>query len=190
MRAARTPAAAGASLHRDGFRQVPGLVDVEAAQAGDAVGEQLQRYDGQHGLQERRRARDVDDVVRVVLDVLVAVRRDRDHVGAAGAHLLDVRHDLVVHPLVVGGDHDDRSVLVEQGDGAVLHLPCRVRLGRDVRDLLQLQRPLERDRQADVAPEVEKERLVEVAPRDVVDRVVAAQERLDLRPAACTPGRG
>ena len=62
----------------------------------------------------------------------------------------------------------------------MLHLAGRVRLGRDVRDLLQLQRALERDRQADVAAEVEEERLVEVALRDLVDRVVAVEERLDL----------
>ena len=54
-----------------------------AAQARDSVGEQLERHDGERGLQERMRARHVDDVVRVVLDVLVAVGRDRDHLGAA-----------------------------------------------------------------------------------------------------------
>ena len=45
-----------------------------------------------------------------------------------------------------GRDDDDRRVLVEQRDRAVLHLAGRVGLGRDVRDLLQLQRALERDR--------------------------------------------
>src|SRR5919108_419996 len=48
------------------------FVDVQAAQAGDPVGEQLQRHDRQHGLQEGRRPRDVDHVICVVLDVLVA----------------------------------------------------------------------------------------------------------------------
>ena len=60
-------------LDRDGLREVARLVDVQAAQPRDPVGEQLQRHDGEHRLQERRRARDVDHVVGVVLDVLVAV---------------------------------------------------------------------------------------------------------------------
>src|SRR5262249_47903950 len=49
-------------LDRDGLREVPRLVDVQAAQARDAVGEQLQRHDRERSLQERRRPRDVDDV--------------------------------------------------------------------------------------------------------------------------------
>ena len=71
-------------LDRDGLREVPRLVDVQPAQARDPIREELQREDREHDLQEGRRLRDVDDVVRVVLDVLVAVRRDRDDVGAAG----------------------------------------------------------------------------------------------------------
>ena len=71
-------------------------------------------------------------------------------------------------------------LLVEERDRAVLHLAGRVRLGRDVRDLLQLERALERDRQADVAAEVEEEVRVVVALRDLLDRVVAVEERLDL----------
>src|SRR5207248_10358160 len=45
-------------LDRDGFGQIAGLVDVQAAQTGDPVGEQLQRDDREHRLEERRRARD------------------------------------------------------------------------------------------------------------------------------------
>ena len=120
--------------------------------------------------------RDVDHVVGVVLDVLVAVGGDRDHVRAAGAHLLDVRDELVVDPIHARRDDDDGRALVEQRDRPVLHLAGRVRLGRDVRDLLQLERALERDRQTDVAAEVEEERPVVEAARDLVDRVVAVEE--------------
>ena len=74
-------------------------------------------------------------------------------------------------------DDDDGRPLLEQRDRAVLHLAGRVGLGRDVRDLLQLQRALERDRQADVAAEEEEERLLVEALRDLVDRVVAVEER-------------
>ena len=54
----------------------------------------------------------------MVLDVLVAVRRDRDHVGAARADLLDVGDDLVVD-VDVGRDDDDGHLLVEDAIG-----PC------------------------------------------------------------------
>src|SRR5919202_770096 len=68
----------------------------------------------------------------------------------------------------------------EARDRPVLHLAGRVGVGRDVRDLLQLQRPLEAHRQADVPAEVEEELLVVHAPRDLLDRVVAVEEGLDL----------
>ena len=77
--------------------------------------------------------------------------------------------------------------VVEKRDRAVLHLARRVRLRRDVGDLLQLQRPLEGDRQADVATEVEEEGLLVVTLRDLLDRMVGVQvgahlvrERTDL----------
>src|SRR5213595_292607 len=78
---------------------------------------------------------------------------------APRARVLDVRDDLVVD-VDLRRDDDDRRSLFEQRDRPVLHLARRVRLGRDVRDLLQLQRALERDRKADKAPEVEEERLL------------------------------
>jgi hypothetical protein len=71
-------------------------------------------------------------------------------------------------------------VLVEERDRAVLHLPRGVGLGRDVRDLLQLERAFERNGQADVASEVQKERLLVVALGDVLDRVIAVEELRDL----------
>ena len=48
-------------------------------------------------------------------------------------------------------------LLVEQRDRPVLHLPGGVGVGGDVGDLLELQRALQRHRQADVAAEVEEE---------------------------------
>ena len=47
--------------------------------------------------------------------------------------------------------------LVEQRDRPVLHLARRVGVGRDVGDLLELERALEAHGQADVAAEVEEE---------------------------------
>src|SRR3989442_6384710 len=66
----------GLLLDRDGLRQVTRLIDVQVAQSGDPVRKELQRQHREHRLQEGGRARHVDDVVRVVLDVLGAVGRD------------------------------------------------------------------------------------------------------------------
>ena len=54
-----------------------------------------------------------------------------------------------------GHGHDDRARLDER-DGAVLELAGRVALGVQVGELLQLERALERDREADVAAEEEE----------------------------------
>src|SRR2546430_12633996 len=61
-----------------------------------------------------------------------------------------------------------------------LHLSGRVRLGRNVRDLLQLQCAFERDRQADVAPQVEEERPIVEPPCDVLDRRRSAEHTSEL----------
>src|SRR2546421_3156445 len=82
-------------LDRDGFRQIPWLVDIQASEPRDAIREQLQRHDGEHRLQEGRSPRDVDDVVGVMLDVLVAVRRNRDYMCTPRTHFLDVGDHLV-----------------------------------------------------------------------------------------------
>ena len=62
--------------------------------------------------------------------------------------------------------------LVEQRDRPVLHLAGRVGVGRDVGDLLQLERALEADGQADVAAEVEEELAVLPVLRDLPHRLV------------------
>src|ERR1051325_4515884 len=71
------------------------------------------------------------------------------------AHLLHVRQ----HPVEVAvarreGDH--RELLGDQRDRAVLHLAARVAFRVDVRDLLQLERALERDGVLEPAAEVEE----------------------------------
>src|SRR5207253_3969398 len=63
----------------------------------------------------------------------------------------------------------------------VLHLAGRVRLGRDVRDLFQLQRALERHGKPNMPAEVEEERLVVEALGDLFDRVVGIEELAELR---------
>ena len=77
--------------------------------------------------------------------VRVPLGAHRDELPFARLHLLHVRDRLlVVH--VLRANHDDGHLLVDERDRPVLHLAGRVPLGVDVRDLLQLERPLERDR--------------------------------------------
>src|SRR4029453_12639442 len=53
--------------------------------------------------------------------------------------------------------------------------------GGDVGNLLELQRAFQADREADVAPEVEEERLVEMPLRDLLDRMITVEELLHPR---------
>ena len=64
--------------------------------------------------------------------------------AASRPHGLNVGLELL-EELVRGGDDHDRHVGVNERDGAVLELSGGVALGVDVADLLELQRPLERD---------------------------------------------
>ena len=71
-----------------------------------------------------------------------------------GLDLLDVAQRLGVQR-AARGDEDAGRLAVHQRDRAVLHLGRRVALGVDVADLLELQRPFERDREVEVAAQVE-----------------------------------
>ena len=69
--------------------------------------------------------------------------------------------------VTVGADENHRHVLgLDQRDRAVLHLAGRVALGVDVRDLLELERALERDGVVDPPPEEEEALRVRVVFRD------------------------
>ena len=81
--------------------------------------------------------------------------RQRDDRAAARLRFLDVADHLLEH-VIVGGDRDDRHLLVDERDRPVLHLARRIPLGVDVRDLFQLQRAFERDRIVDAAPEIQE----------------------------------
>ena len=75
--------------------------------------------------------------------------------AAARLHLLHVADHLLEH-MVARRDRDDRHLLVDERDRAVLHLAGRIAFGVDVRNLLELQRAFEGDRVVDAAAEVEK----------------------------------
>ena len=120
------------------------------------VGEQLQRHGRDQRLEQGRRVRHVDDVAAPGPAIeVVALGGDGDDDAVAGAHLFDVAEHLGV-VLVLHGDRDDRHALVDQRDGAVLHLAGGVALGVDVADLLELERALHRDGVLQAAAEEEE----------------------------------
>src|SRR5579875_3204590 len=154
-----------ALLDSDGLGEVAGLVDVVAAASGDLVGEQLQRHHREQRLQQRVDRRQGNQLVGVLAHALVALRADRDHARSARAHLLHVGDQLAKHRRV-RRHADHRRRLVKQRNRAMLHLARGVCVGCDVGDLLELQRALQRDRQPDIAPDVEEELLLPVALGD------------------------
>ena len=130
--------------------------------------------------------------IEQVPDALVTFGRQRDDRAAARLRFLDVADHLLEH-VVVRRDRDDRHLLVDEGDRPVLHLAGRIALGVDVRDLLQLQRALERDRVVDPAPEIQEVAPLVEPPGDLLGQRLALQrlleqqrqlrQRFDVRPA-------
>ena len=68
--------------------------------------------------------------------------------------------------------------LVDEGDGAVLHLPRRVALGVDVGDLLELEGALEGDRVVDAAAQEEEVLGLGEEPRQLLDAAAGPQRVL------------
>ena len=124
-------------------------------------------------------SRDVDDVLRLLGDLVTSLGRDRKHLSTPGAYLGEVRQQLGQHAPSVA-THTTGVSGPQQGDRAVLHLAGRVRVRRHVGDFLQFQSPLERDRQTRQAPEVKEEGTVEPGARRVhgsVDRPTRRHDR-------------
>ena len=91
-----------------------------------------------------------DGLVRQAGDFTVAVGAYRDDPALSGPDFLHVRDDLVECP-VPGGQHHNRHVLIDQGNGTVASsraagYPFRV----NVADLLHLQGALERQRETGI----------------------------------------
>src|SRR5258706_1479843 len=78
----------GRSLDRHAFGQIARLVHVVAAEDGGVVGHELEGDDGEHRAERLGDVRDVEDVLRVLLDLLVALGGDGDDVAAPGANFL------------------------------------------------------------------------------------------------------
>src|SRR4051794_31055362 len=135
-------------LDRDRLGEVAGLVDVQALGGRELAREHLQGDHGDERRQQGRRLGDPDDLGRVRHDLVVAVLGDDDGPRATGVDLLDVRDDLAVQGVPTPrrrDDDEDRLTGLDQRDRAVLELAGREALGVDVRELLELERPLHGD---------------------------------------------
>ena len=100
--------------------------------------------------------------------------------GAARLALLQVGHQLVVDG-AFRRHGDDGEALVDQRDGAVLHLAGRVGLGVQVADLLELEGALAADRRAHAAAHEQRAAGILARLRGLLDRRAAlGQDALDL----------
>ena len=143
--------------------------------------EQLQRDDGQQRLQQGGDLRQPDEHVGVRLDHRVALLGQHDRACAAGPDLLDPADHLVVQEVAPARGHhaEHRQLVLDQGDRAVLELAGRT-LGVDVGELLELQRPLERDRVAHVAAQEQHRAGVGEPAGEPVDLLGPVEHLLDL----------
>ena len=113
------------------------------------------------------------------VEVAVEVGDDVE-LAAARAHLLQVALQLL-EQRVVRGDRHHRHLAVDERERTVLQLAGGVRLGMDVRNFLELQRSLERDRVVHAAPEEQRVLLARerLGPGD--DRGLERERRLQRR---------
>ena len=150
-----TICAAMSSLHRDALGEVARLVHVASPLHRHVVGEQLQRDDGEDGHQGVEGLRDGDDVLgeggrsrRRPPRATAMIRPPRARISWAFPIILSRISPWAASTTVgIAG--------LDQRDGPVLQLGGLHALGVDVRDLLQLQRALERGGVLVQPPDVE-----------------------------------
>ena len=136
----------------DTLGEVPGLIDICAFQYGHVIGQQLHW----HGMHDRRgdrvAARDLDDLdAGLFFDDSAAVGK-HIKLAAASADFLEVRLQLL-QQFVIWGNRDDRHVVIDERQRAMLELARRVALCVDVRNLFQFQCTFKGDREMAAAAE-------------------------------------
>src|SRR3990167_1125269 len=147
-------------FYRHALGQIRRLINITPVGVGDIVSEELQRDRRHDRREELLSPRDRQHAVRGRADRLVALRGDDDALALPGAHLLDVRDDLLVDRRL-RREEDDRPALADERDRPVLHFARRIALGVDERaDLFELQRALEGSRVVVPAAERSEERRV------------------------------
>src|SRR5205807_25707 len=85
---------------------------------------------------------------------MLPVTRLSTRTTAARLHFLDVADDLLVHAILRRDEHD-RHQIIDERDRAVLHLGCRIPLGVDIGDFLELERAFERHRKVVTAAQIQ-----------------------------------
>src|SRR5450755_4840173 len=164
------------NCHR--LRKIARLVDVGVAQYRRVISKQLQRDGVDDGRQQAcvfRQTQHVDSVAG--LDLAVGVGHDVQ-LAAAGAYFLQVRLELF-EQRVVGRDGHDGHPGIDQRQRSVLELAGGIRLAMDVRNFLELERALERDRVMQAAAEEKRVLLFGELLRPGDDRRLQRQHRLD-----------
>ena len=122
-------------------------------------------------------------MVRLGTELRVSLRGDRNHAASARTHLRDVVKDLLV--LSAGcGYANHRHAFRNKGDWTVLHLRGGKPFGVNVADLLELQGPLESDREVHAAPQVEAVGVVGVDLGDLLDLIRLIEHASDTEELA------
>lgn len=86
-----------------------------------------------------------EDRADVLLHFRVRVARDGEDARRAGVDLADVREHDGVRAFAFGHERDDGEPRFEERERPVLHFVRRVAFGVEVRDLLELERGIERE---------------------------------------------
>ena len=142
-------------FHGHTLGEVARLVHVVTAQHGDVVGEQLERHAGHNRHEHGGGLRDCNQVVGDFVERVAVFGRNSDDLAATGLDFANVA-DHLVEQGILRGNHHDRHVFVDKGDGAVLHFGGGVAFGVDVADFLELQGAFHGDRVAEVTSEVQE----------------------------------
>src|SRR5687768_3221648 len=146
-----------ASLDRDRLREIPRLVDVTAAKQGDVVREDLQgdgEEDRHHPGVDRRK---LHNGRSEAVEARVTFGDEPDDLAVASCGFLQVA-ECALAMSIPGHERDDGKTLLDERDGAVLHLPGRVSLCVNVRDLLELESSFESDRVERPSAEIQRVR--------------------------------
>ena len=102
------------------------------------VRQQLEGYGGEQRYEALLRIGYLKRPVGYIADIGVALRHDGYNPAFTRLYLLHIADYLVVFTLP-GGYHDHREFVIYQGNGAVLHLGCRIALGVNIGYLLEFQ---------------------------------------------------
>ena len=143
------------------------------------IGQQLQGDHAEDRRQQRRGRRDIEHIVRLGPDELIALGRHGDDNAIARLDLLDLADHLVIHSILHGNRHH-RHALVNQGNRPVLHLAGRVALRVDVADLLELERALQCGRVCLPPADEEEPSGIREISRDLLDLLFPSQYGIQL----------